>query len=571
MKVPCSRWLWLLLSVALIPISCRQEEPVPAPGLELERFPAQVTTYNLGETTILQDQFPEESPFRHMPVRLEGVIGVPESDSQHPVVLIMHGKHIECPVEFEWPCSAEEEHKNYEGFTYLVEALAKAGYVALAINVNAEHTLGFGEGPPTVRTQQLIDLHLGELAAANAVESDAFGLDLSGRADMTQMVWLGHSRGGDIANWIIRDQKLDRSAREIGYGPVQGLIHVAAPAAFIDSLPAVDLPTALILPACDWDVLALTGQQFYESARFDPDRVNFLSSIYLEHANHNYFNSTLPADPLLDDRPDCEANVLLDPQAQQDFLVQYTIDFLQTLYAEPDLAQAAYQRLGILPSEPAPDELYGALAKTTLAPAKPDTRPLIRPESEQELSVNLLGGDVQLTGIQATFCPEGYYVPESAPGTEPCKRVNLNQPGNPQQLAVQWEDSGAEFRTSMPKTAVDWSQYAALQLRVALDPLSELNVEGQPLSFTVELVDGRDRSSHVTVSDVEYPPGVRLPNDHFEGDSFSGHVTMPTLRIPLEEFEGIDLANITEIALLFDQTQAGALFIADLEMVKGDS
>ena len=574
---------WLLLGLVATLVACSREEPTPVPDPpdstpvasteappEPVSLEALVTEYNLGETTILQDHFPEDSPFRHMPVRLEGVIGVPESDGQHPVVLIMHGKHVECPVEFEWPCSAEEEHKNYEGFTYLVEALAKAGYVALSINVNAEHTLGFGEAPPTVRTEQLIDLHLEELAAANAGESDAFGVDLTGRADMTRMAWLGHSRGGDFANWIIRDQKLDQSASEIGYGPVQGLIHVASPADFTEALPAVGLPTSVILPACDWDVLALTGQRFYESARFDPDRVNFLSSVYLEQTNHNNFNSNLPADPILDDRPDCAEDKLLAPNAQQDFLVQYTIDFLRTLYGKPDLVSVAYQRLGILQTEPAPDELYGLPATINLLPAS-DSLALIRPESEQELSKNLQGSAVQLTGIQATFCPEGYYVPDNEPGTEACKRVNFNQPGYPQQFVIDWESSGAEWRTALPETYADLNQFAAFQMRAALDPLSELNVEGQPQSFTVELVDAANRRAHIVAPDVAYPAGVRQPNDFFEGDSFSGHVYMRSLRFPLEQFDDVDLGNIVEIALLFDQTQTGALFIADLELVKSDS
>ena len=45
---------------------------------------------------------------------------------------------------------------------------------------------------------------------------------------------------------------------------------------------------------------------------------------------------------------------------------------------------------------------------------------------------------------------------------------------------------------------------------------------------------------------------------------------MPTLRVPIEEFAGIDLSSITEIALLFDQTETGTLFIADLALVQGD-
>lgn len=36
--------------------------------------------YNLGETTIIQSVFPEDSRFRNMPVHLNGIIAVPNGD-----------------------------------------------------------------------------------------------------------------------------------------------------------------------------------------------------------------------------------------------------------------------------------------------------------------------------------------------------------------------------------------------------------------------------------------------------------------------------------------------------------
>jgi hypothetical protein len=39
------------------------------------------------------------------------------------------------------------------------------------------------------------------------------------------------------------------------------------------------------------------------------------------------------------------------------------------------------------------------------------------------------------------------------------------------------------------------------------------------------------------------------------------------VRIPLAEFATVDLTHITEIALVFDQSDTGSLFLADLELV----
>ena len=115
--------------------------------------------------------FAEDSRFRNMPVRLNGIIAVPNGDgAPYPVVVILHGNHPGCPVPEgdtvdRWPCDpAELERPNYRGFEYLVQRLAAQGYVALSININADYTLGFGEPIPVERLGQLVDLHLKALA-----------------------------------------------------------------------------------------------------------------------------------------------------------------------------------------------------------------------------------------------------------------------------------------------------------------------------------------------------------------------------------------------------------------------
>ena len=107
-----------------------------------------------------------------------------------------------------------------------------------------------------------------------------------------------------------------------------------------------------------------------------------------------------------------------------------------------------------------------------------------------------------------------------------------------------------------------------MQLRTALDPLSELNPAAQSQSFTIELVDSTGSRAQVVTPPIDFPVGENQPNDFFEGGYYSGHIHMSTVRIPLNEFDGIDLTNVTEIALIFDQTASGTLFVADLVLVK---
>ncbi len=138
--------------------------------------PPQVIEYDLGEATLTQSMFAEDSRFRNMPVRLNGIIAAPtEGNGPFPVVLIMHGTHPGCPIPEgdevdRWPCDPQLEQPNYRGFAYLVRELAENGYVALSININAENTFGFGEPVPGERLGQLIDMHLQAVAEANRGE-----------------------------------------------------------------------------------------------------------------------------------------------------------------------------------------------------------------------------------------------------------------------------------------------------------------------------------------------------------------------------------------------------------------
>ena len=192
----------LLLLAGCKPVTAPSANPAPAatqPRAEALNPPPAVE-YNLGDATLVQERFPEDSRFRNMPVRLNGVIAVPQGDSgPHPVAVILHGTHPGCPVMGDidpWPCDPEEEQPNYRGFSYLASALAAKGYVVLAPNINAENTFGFGEPTPQERLNQLIDLQLQALAEAASGGENKFGVDLAGRADLHRLALIGHSRGG---------------------------------------------------------------------------------------------------------------------------------------------------------------------------------------------------------------------------------------------------------------------------------------------------------------------------------------------------------------------------------------
>ena len=67
---------------------------------------------------------------------------------------------------------------------------------------------------------------------------------------------------------------------------------------------------------------------------------------------------------------------------------------------------------------------------------------------------------------------------------------------------------------------------------------------------------------------LRFPKGNEAKNESFEGGLFTGRVPLTSIRVPLNDFTGVDLSAIQEITLLFDHSPSGSLFISDLEVVR---
>jgi dienelactone hydrolase len=567
--------LTLLVAVALSACGAPIVTPAPTivPSAIVPASPRAVE-YNLGETTIVQERFPEDSRFRNMPVRLNGVIAAPTmGEGPFPVVVILHGTHPGCP-EIDhvdrWPCDPADERPNYQGFAYLAEHLAANGYVALSININAENTFGFGEPTPGERLKQIVDKHLKALATSTAGGENKFGVDLKGKADMQRLALIGHSRGGEKAVMLTHSPEMAAAAKSNGYGPVAGILQVAPSPVFVDPADGSAVPLGIILPMCDADVINQEGQHFYEGARLAPGQQAWITSAFVERANHNFFNTTLGDDPFgRQGRPDCDT--LLEPKTQQTLLSDYAVDFLTTLFRNGPVVKDAQTRLGMDSGLPAPSELYGLPVRIAVMPSAAERIPIFTPATASELTTNRLGGAVLTEGVSTFFCEAGHYTPLTHPGSEPCRRVNVSIPGDPALAVVSWEKSGAALRFQIPPGKGDLSQAAAITLRAAVDPLSELNARGKWQAFSIRVTDGAGKTAIATTRADE--PALRFPageveDDKMFGDMFTGRLPLTTVRILMPALQGVDLTDIREVALVFDRTQTGSLFLGDVEWVQ---
>ena len=148
------------------------------------RQPVSAVPFDLGEAVLAEDWVVNEK-LRDLPVRLTGLIAAPPTGEYLPLAIIIHGSHgtgCSAPdgVNERWPCPARVL-RDYEGFAYLLEALAR-GDAAVSINANPAFVMAYG-GSLNRRLPALFDLYMTKIAAAVNGEDVDLGVDLAGRVD----------------------------------------------------------------------------------------------------------------------------------------------------------------------------------------------------------------------------------------------------------------------------------------------------------------------------------------------------------------------------------------------------
>ncbi len=184
-------------------------EPSAGPTTEVEIGLPVALKYNLGETTIAQSRFPEDSRFHDMPVRLNGIIAVPTSeDGPYPSRPHYSWHSSGCPNDEggvdRWPCDPDVEQPNYQGFAYLVEALAAEGLCGDWRPTSMPKTpSASAKARPANGCPNWLSCTLGALAEAAAGGPNDFGVELGrpGRHEPPGFLRpLSGWRGGQLAD-----------------------------------------------------------------------------------------------------------------------------------------------------------------------------------------------------------------------------------------------------------------------------------------------------------------------------------------------------------------------------------
>lgn len=248
---------------------------------------------------------PVRLPGYETPIEMQAEVVAPKgATGARPLALFLHGRHPTCykpgaeeDVTGDWPCAdGYKSIPSYRGYERDQQLLASQGYVTVSISangINAQDAEADDAGAQA--RSSLVRQHLARWADWTARPGTAPAAVRQGaKADLSRVLLVGHSRGGEGVNRAAMDSLYPPPAAQDGYrGPVRWKVRgtvLIGPTIFGQN-PVADVPSVTLLPGCDGDVSDLQGEVYADGTRGISRGGALHSAVYMVGANHNYFNS----------------------------------------------------------------------------------------------------------------------------------------------------------------------------------------------------------------------------------------------------------------------------------------
>jgi hypothetical protein len=531
--------------------------------------PVATQEYTQGDTVFTPSGFPGPVEFTavvHYPTDLES--------GPYPLVLYLHGRHGTCVGVFTWPCPAGVEPiRSYQGYDYSGQQLASHGYIVVSISANGINARDASVSDLGAAARaELIDRHLEFWRTLNTAGAAPFGALFVGRVDLGRVGTMGHSRGGE---GVMRH--FSYNAAKASPFPLKVIVPIA-PTNFSRWQVNQNVAVSQFLPYCDGDVSNLQGVHYYDDARYLMTAGGYQSYVTVMGANHNFFNTVWT--PGLGPGASDDWTITADPHCgtgagsgrltaaeQRAVGLAYLASFFRTEVG----GEAGF--FGYIDgSAGAPPTVQAFDLHVSHHGNDAQRRDVNRLLTAADLTTNVLGGAVSQTGLSPQdLCGGESPQPQHCLSSQSTSRMPHTAPSSISsrrglsQLRTGWSASGAVFSNAIPAgPSRDVSGFGFLQFRATVNFADARNPFATAQDLSVRFADGFGGTQTLRAgqfsSALFYPPGTQ---------SAVPKVLHHTVRVPLASLTSVDLTNISEVALLFDQTASGALLISDLHFYQG--
>ncbi len=490
------------------------DPPVWGDPSALNLFPVGTTEYNGGQFTF--DGFTYD---------VRGSIYYPADDDgvdqpfngrlaalgRVPIVVCVHGAH-------------SDTAPSYLGYDYFQYQLARMGFVAISVDERQTdiHNDWMGWTQNIVRRAELAIASI-----AHMQQLDAAGPIFQGRIDFARTGLMGHSRGGDCV--IAIPERITLAGVTI-----RAVLSLAPVNSGANSGRPQGYPFMTFLPAADGDVSDNNGAQFYDQAVPGP----FKTQLYIDHANHNFFNRQWLNDDAQGQLP------LMSRPDHERFLSTYGCAFFR--FALRGDATFGYLEHRLLPS--------GVLNQNNHMSYDVDRARIVDNYEGHAITVDNEG---QLTSQMGALVAGIFHFAQGGGS------FNSSFFGNTDGNVSQCKDGTGQFREPL-KTAVDLTK---AEIRVRAAEVFEGAIPAQPTGFRIGAEDNAGTVAWVDVDDVG---GLPRPFNRSARD-WKTKTMLTTFRFPGSCFHAVaarlNLQAIQAIHLGLNRGDRRPIAFDDVEIV----
>ncbi|OEK00232.1 hypothetical protein BFP97_01315 [Roseivirga sp. 4D4] len=213
---------------------------------------------------------------------INGRVWMPKKEEKSPLILIVHGNH-------------GMEHHSDPGYAYLGELLASRGFITVSVDenyINGTWSGDFRGREMPIRAWLLLK-HLEQWQKWSTDPS----ADLFEKADLNQVMLMGHSRGGEAVSIAAAYNKLpyfpDNANVKFDFNfGIQGIVTIApTDQRYFRRMKLENINYLSLQGSYDADEASFFGLRQYQRVKNSDSTDYFKAGVLIHKANHGQFNS----------------------------------------------------------------------------------------------------------------------------------------------------------------------------------------------------------------------------------------------------------------------------------------